>query len=283
MSASVEPIQSHSHDEARAFLRAHDESSQFLINNLREHGEKLTAHPNSANFKLVRAPEGVVAVFALTRRGNLLAQSNDDFSELILDACRAEPLRLRGFIGDWKSIEPIWLRFQRENPDFKPTYQSKDILYSRSLAANDPFLRRDPRVRFLDERDYDQWALFSRDYLNELSLPEDLTSEERRHQFQTQIKEKIWWGLFDGTEMLSRAALNSKGETIGQVGGVFTPRQLRQKGYAKATMLHMLKDCLELHGHEKNVLFTGVEDVAAQKLYESIGYARFGHFALILS
>ena len=47
-------------------------------------------------------------------------------------------------------------------------------------------------------------------------------------------------------------------------------------------MSHLLKDCRDLHGHNKNILFTGEADIAAQKLYESLGYKRIGSFALIL-
>jgi len=91
-----------------------------------------------------------------------------------------------------------------------------------------------------------------------------------------------WWGLFIDGEMISRTALNSNGEKIGQVGGVFTPKSKRQKGYAKVTMLHMLRDCRDLHGHTKSILFTAETDYPAQKLYEAIGYQRIGSFALIL-
>ena len=73
--------------------------------------------------------------------------------------------------------------------------------------------------------------------------------------------------------MLSRAGLNSKGRTIGsQVGGGFALPQYRQQGLSKAIMFHILKDCRDRHGHTKNILFTGEENIPAQKLYESMGY-----------
>jgi len=39
--------------EARSYLSSHEETTQFLLNNLREHGPELTSHSNSGNFKLV--------------------------------------------------------------------------------------------------------------------------------------------------------------------------------------------------------------------------------------
>lgn len=118
------------------------------------------------------------------------------------DICLTEPFPIKGFIGAWPVLAPIFEKFCAENPQFK---------------------------------------------LNSI------------------------------------AGLNSKSDEIGQVGGVFTPKEKRKHGYAKATMLHLLKDCRDFHGHAKSILFTGETDLPAQKLYESIGYERIGHFALILS
>lgn len=118
---------------------------------------------------------------------------------------------------------------------------------------------------------------------DELLLSEESSPAKKRAEFNSQVAERVWWGLFDGMSLLSMASLNSKGESIGQVGGVFTPNGLRQQGFSKAVMFHLLKDCRDLHGHTKSILFTGEENLAPQRLYESMGYQKIGYFALILS
>jgi len=279
---TVESVSKDTLFEVERYLASHEATSQFLINNFTEHGLSLTDHPNSGNFKLIRSGGKVAAVFCLVRRGNLVVQSDRDFSDLIISSCKNEPIPLCGFIGGWESVKPIWARFKAANPDYKPNHESKEILYSRELRSDDTNLCHNRSVRFLNGADFDQWVDFSNAYMSELSLPDDLTAEQTRSNFLGQVKDKICWGLFSGQEMLSRVALNSKGKTIGQVGGVFTPQRHRQKGFAKAIMFHMLKDCRDLHGHKKNILFTGESDIPAQKLYESMGYQRIGFFALIL-
>lgn len=269
--------------EARAFLEAHEESAQFLLNGLALHGPRITEHPNSGNFKLIRGGGGVEGVFCLARRGNLLVQANGDHSELILRACEAEAVPIRGFIGHWDSVEPVRRAFQRVHPEFRPTFDSKEILYALPLRPDSAQVRHDPRARFLVAADFPQWLALAKAYLEELRLPDDLSAEEKRRAFLEQVDQRCWWGLFAGGELVARTALNSKGSALGQVGGVFTPRQHRQKGYAKATMLHMLKDCRDVHGHRKSILFTGETDFPAQRLYESLGYGRAGSFALVLS
>lgn len=278
----VEMLSTQNIEEAKSYLLRHEETSQFLINNLNSYGATLTDHHNSGNYRIVRENDLISGVFCLTRRGNLIVQSDGDFSEIILRACESEPVQLRGFIGDWESVEPVWNRFKLANSDYKPSYESKEILYSYELRKTDSKLVHDPRVRLVERSDYTQWREHSDAYMSELHLPNELTDDQARRSFDEQIDEKSWWGLFDGKQLLSRAALNSKGDKVGQVGGVFTPKRYRQKGYAKATMFHMLTDCRDLHGHSKSILFTGETDVPAQKLYESMGYQRIGYFAVIL-
>jgi predicted GNAT family acetyltransferase len=171
---------------------------------------------------------------------------------------------------------------RHEDSAHKPSYESRDILYSYRLRPDDPKLVHDERVRLVEEADFDQWLAFSAGYLTELGLPDDATTERQRETFLQSVRDRLEWGLFSGKTLMSRTGLNSKGTTVGQVGGVFTPKPYRQRGYAKATMFHMLKDCRDLHGHRKSVLFTGEEDIPAQRLYESMGYARIGAFLLIL-
>lgn len=278
----IELIKQEQINDVMAFLGKHEESAQFLINNLRTHGPVLTDHHNSGNFKTLRQDGKIVSVFCLTRRGNLIIQSTHHDAEAVLKSCLEEQVPLKGFIGDWDSVKPVYDLFRKKFPNYNPSYESKEILYTYSLSDSDSKLKHDPRVRFLESTDFPQWLNFSRDYLAELALPDELTEEQKRQDFASQITNQIWWGLFEGDKLLSRVALNSKGESIGQVGGVFTPKELRQRGYAKAAMFHMLKDCRDMHGHVKNILFTGETDYPAQRLYESMGYRRVGYFALIL-
>ena len=145
---------------------------------------------------------------------------------------------LKGFIGDWQSIEPIVSEFKKKNISFKPSYSSREILFSYELKTNDLNLKHDPRVRLLSATEFEKWNEANTEYMRELHLPDELTLEQKASSFK--------------------------------------------KGFAKACMFHMLRDCVERFKHRKNILFTGEEDTAAIKLYESMGYRRIGFFALVL-
>jgi GNAT superfamily N-acetyltransferase len=269
--------------ECTAFLKENEETAQFLINNLREFGPSLTDHHNSGNFRLVMIGDEIKGVFCLTRRGNLLVQSEVNCPEAVLKSLRADPISLKGFVGDWQSIEPVLNLYRQMHPDYQPTYESKEILYSFALPASGAALVHDARVRFLGERDFPQWLAYTKAYLAELSIPDELSDEQKRSDFESRVQNRVWWGLFEGGTLLSMAALNSHSESVGQVGGVYTSPVHRQKGLGKAVMAHMLKDCRDVHHHAKSIFFTGETDIPAQKLYESLGYKRIGSFALVLS
>lgn len=280
---SIRQIEDANESDALHFLNQYEETSQFLINNMKAYGPVLTEHHNSGNFKVVVKDQSIIGVFCLTRRGNLLIQSSEVLpAKLIIEDCETEEHSVRGFIGDWASVEPIYDLYKKQNSNYQPTYFSKEFLYRLELNSDDKSLIHDPRVRFLQESDFEQWVVQSEAYNEELNIPSDLTRDQMRIDFRQKVKERVWWGMFVDGKLLSRSALNSNGDGIGQVGGVFTPKDLRKSGYAKATMLHMLRDCIEVHGHKKSILFTGETDIPAQRLYESIGYERIGDFALIL-
>ena len=268
--------------EAELFLEKHENTSQFLINNLKEHGPNLTDHHNSGNFKVIFQGDLIKAVFCLSRRGNLIVQSDDDYSEMIIKDCENEEISLKGFIGERDSIEPVYKYFQKIKPCYKPIYESQEILYSYELKLNDSYLVYDQRVRLLNKSDFNQWIEQDKAYMHELNIPDDLELKQKKVDFTRRVLNQSLWGMFDNSILVSQVGLNSKGERIGQIGGVFTPLNFRRKGYAKITMSHVLKDCRDLHGHNKNILFTGQTDIPAQKLYESIGYRQVALFALIL-
>jgi GNAT superfamily N-acetyltransferase len=285
MNITVEAVAPYNLTEAKDYLKSREETSQFLINNLLTFGYTLTDHPNSGNYKLIREGGAVKGVFCLFRRGNLIAQTEKNFCELILGACKEESVALKGFIGGWETMGPIWERVHEANPTFVPTYNSKEILYRYMLAKDDPKLVHGTLVRAVTEHDFEHWYEMSKLYYTELGLPlqEIGDKEHERKEFALRARGNIYWGMFHGNKLISRAALNSKTDGVGQVGAVFTLPEFRKKGLSKRTMFHMLKDCRDLHGHKKSILFTGQVDHPAQALYESMGYERIGHFALILA
>jgi len=276
-------------ERVRAFLEHHADSSLFLLSTLAALGPRLGEHPNSGNYQLVEEAGEVVAVFCLTRRGNLLVQAGGraDLAAAIFAACAAEPVELRGVVGEWDTARALWGLLSAQ-PSLEPTHYLKDVLYRLRLLADhdagvvahhaDTFT-----VRALDERDFVQWERLNSAYHEELHLPLHATREQRHADYRARVRSGLWWGAFDDcSELTSIAALNATYGSLGQVGGVYTRRQDRRKNLARSVLRKLISDSHVRLGFNRLVLFTGEDNLAARALYESLGFEAVGAFGLLL-
>lgn len=270
--------------DAIKFLLRHEETSQFMLSNYRAHGPKLTEHPNSGNFYCLQDGKTVLGVFVLTRRGILLgttekSQFSDDIAKFVVNS----PINLVSANGEWNLMSQVWDKLLSLNPTIKPGNISKETLYRYQLTAQDTKIKSSEKVRFLNFNDYVQWKMVRQAYMEELGMQEGLTKDERRRQFKTTCDHRHWWGLFDGTVLTSIVGLNASTENVGQVGGMFTILKSRQRGMAKETMLHLMKDARDIHKLNRLILFTGDDNFGAQVLYQHLGFKEVGYYGLFQS
>jgi RimJ/RimL family protein N-acetyltransferase len=265
----------------REFLEAHVETSLFLLGNLAELGTRLGKHLNSGNFRVLCEAEAIVAVFCLTRRGNLLLQTGgrEDLGASILGACRAEPMPVQGVIGEWRATQSVW-QLLCADPGFAPGVAPREVFYGRDLPFA-PDATSTLRVRSLLADDFDQWNLVNAAYSAEVHLPVQGTREERHAMFSSQADRGYWWGYFDGGELIATASLNASYGRLGQVGGVYTRPGYRGRGLARLTLEKAMHDAWQRHRLERLILFTGEHNRAARALYESLGFVARGHFGLL--
>lgn len=279
---SIETAKESSLQDAIAFLRKHEDFSLFLLGNLEAHGHKLTAAPNSGNFKLVRCGGKIVAVFCLTRRGNLVVQSETSDMLLIkkiLIACQEEDLPILGLLGPWDFCQSLWNLFREKNIILYDTFISKEILYSLDLSER--ILSDEPHVRGLLPSDYLQWKPLRIEYLKEEGLPNDLSEEQNYALFLEKVERKISWGYFLEGRLVAMAEFNAKAMDLGQVGGVYTNPSHRKKGFAQSVMRQLITDARNVHQIRKLIIFTGESNSPARRLYESLGVHPVGYYALM--
>jgi predicted GNAT family acetyltransferase len=267
---------------AEAFLRQTEEQNLFLLGNLARHGPQLTDHPNSANFKVVLKGEEVVAVFALTKRGNLLlATLHSPPTSHILDSCAQEKIPVLGLIGPAHGVLPAWKEICRRSPQTRVKYESLEEMYRLDLSGKDFSDFASPACRPMEEGDFSLWLRLLNQFLAEEGLPDDLSDEQRRVTFSEKVKNRELWGFFENGQLLSMAAVNAKVRTMIQLGGVFTLTQKRRQGLSKACISALLQHFSQ-EGIEKVVLFTGKQNSAARELYEALGFESIGDYALFL-
>lgn len=266
----------------RAFLEAHSDTSLFLLSGLRENGPRVGESMNSGNFKCLMDGSEVAAVFCLTLRGNLLLETGGrtDVAEPIVAALAEEAVTLQGVLGEWHSALSTW-DLLVESRVIVEEYRSREQLYSLVLTPRVPRAFDAAPVRLLRADDFDQWIDLNTAYQQEEGLPVQGTREQRRASFDEQTRGRRYWGYFDAERLVATVCLNAVCGDVGQVGGVYTIPERRRQGLARRAMLSLMAECVELHELKKLVLFTGPKNVAAQHLYESLGFHHIGEYALL--
>ncbi len=267
--------------QAVALLRAHEESSLFLLNNL-QHGLRPTEAANSGNVYGIFDSAALSAVFMLTRRGVLLLQSDRsrDFTREILDQLARDPFTLAGVLADHALAAPVWTEMKRRAPGLRASFESKEILFRKKLAPEHFESPAGVETRTIEARDYEPWRRCRLAYLEEEGLKQDLTEAQLKDSFLKLVEERGCWVLFREGLLLATAALNARFDSVGQVGGVYTVPKARAQRLSTQVMRRMMEDCQKIHAIEKLILFTGEQNRAAQRLYDGLGFARIGHFGM---
>lgn len=264
-------------------LNTYKESSMFLLSNLKTYGSKLTDASYSANFKCLIQNNKVVAVFALTRIGSLLIQTdrNVDYSTIIVDECLKEPIPLRGIIGDYKLAKQILDVAKNEIQSFEKTADKKSILF-QLIVSNLPYIESNLCIRYLKSSDYAEWSSAYKDFSSTLNLITDKNedSSSRYKRFLDGVKCNYLFGLFVNNKLAAIASFIVCYDKIGQIGSVFTIPEMRKQGLAKELIYQIALDGkINKHLHEV-ILFTSEDNYPAIKLYEGLDFKRIGYFGL---
>lgn len=88
-----------------------------------------------------------------------------------------------------------------------------------------------------------------------------------------------FWSAWDGALLLGCGALRELEPGHGEIKSMRTPQALRRRGAGRAILAHILQ-VARARGYQRLSLETGALDafIAAQKLYESFGFAYCGPF-----
>ena len=283
----IRRVRSEDLERVCSFLEAHVGTSMFLLSNLAIFGPHLGENRFSGNYHLAEENGRIVAVFCLTRRGNLLVQAGGrtDLAEPILAACEAEPMEVCGVVGEWPVAAAVW-DLLLADPRFQPTQAAKDVLYGVSLAHRVSAPAAPPpaglTLRPLDADDFEQWERLNTAYLAEMNMPRPVVDAAHQAEFASRCRARWWWGAFVGPQLAATVALNAAYGVVGQVGGVYTRPADRKKGFARAALGQLMEACRTQHRFEKLILFTGEDNLAARRLYESLGFEAAGAFGLLL-
>jgi GNAT superfamily N-acetyltransferase len=264
-----------------AFLLRHADFSMFLRSNSRATGLVYEGKPLQAEYVAAFDGGAIVAVAAHCWNNVLLVQAPVDVAAVARAAVAQSGRPVAGLSGPASQVAAARSALgldRRPAPKFGReelfALDLNDLVVPASLGDGRWTCRR-PRS---DELEFlIDWRV---DFAREaLQFPDSPTLRSECEQELRLVYERgSNWVLEDGG-LVSYSAFNARLPDIVQIGGVWTPRELRGRGYGRAVVAGSLLEVRET-GVRRAVLFAERED--AKRAYLGIGFRVVGEYGLVL-
>jgi RimJ/RimL family protein N-acetyltransferase len=271
-----------------AFLQKYTATSMFLRSNARDAG--LDDRGGIFQASYLGAFEGgeLVGMIAHCWNGRVLMQSPDlgvleKLYRALLDLPTLPQRGINGACGDYRQVRALMGRLE---PDARSVQMdTRETLFGLDLTqlTNSDLLQRGETIcRRIEEPDLATLLAWRFDYGVEAlqAARESIKAEEEAAFLRSQLENGHGFVLADARsgQLLATAAFNAALPDIVQVGGVWTPPELRGRGYARAVVTGQLL-IARRDGVTDALLFA--DNPAAIRVYEAIGFRRIGDFGMI--
>ena len=262
--------------EIDRFLSRHIQTSMFPLANLRDHGLRGS---NSRSMNIWMLGDVPRAIFAITNEGMVLPQCPECSDEELMAAIQLiRGHKLFGAAGKASQVRRImrlagWedrsATLNSDEPGF--TLDLSQLVLPDIAGANliplgdfDLSIAESWRARYLTEAmDFDQTR----------------AREQSKIDIAAYVDRDSHRALLVDGHPVAMTGFNARLPEVVQIGGVYTPPELRGRGYARlAVALHLVE--ARSAGAGRAVLFAASD--AAARAYIAIGFKPAGHYSLIL-
>lgn len=259
-----------------AFLRAHIQSSMFFLSNLKEHG----LHGSEERAMRIWAlDDGRKGLFALSNGGMILMQApHATDADWLAAAELCKGRALIGCLGEGAQVAaflPVAGLDQRKMSlnEQEPGYRLDLAQMAVPDCGGFSLVPLDAQYRDLAI----EWRSV---YHGEvLGTPADKRGEVSARDIAGYIERDSHRILLRDGEPVAMTGFNATLPDTVQIGGVYTPSELRGQGLARrALALHLVE--ARDKGVALAILFAANE--AAARAYEALGFQRNGTFSLML-
>jgi GNAT superfamily N-acetyltransferase len=276
----IEPLRPGNEAELDAFLAQHADSAMFLRGNLRVSGLVDRGEPMQATYVAARQGGSIVAVAASCWNGRVLVEGEPHAcAEAARAAVATSGRPVAGMSGPWTQV--VAARAALGLADRRARLDSRERLYALSLAAlRVPPARPGEGCRRVEAGDVPELARWRAEFEVEALGAERSAAHEQATVASFRPAASQWVYTVD-ERRVATCLFNAELPDSVQVGGVFTPAELRGKGYARAVVAGSLAEA-RAAGVKRATLFTPQDNPAAHRAYEAIGFAAIGEYALIL-
>jgi RimJ/RimL family protein N-acetyltransferase len=267
-----------------AFLLPQVETSMFLIGNMRAAGLVDGGEPLQGTYVGAFQDEALIAVVAHYWNGNLVLQAPVHLGELWRLAAALSHRPVEGLIGPPDQVQAVSDELVLQPHEVQLDETEK--LYSLDLSALQVPNQLQTGCwtgRRATSEDLDLLSRWRADYSIETLGADDTPElvEESRAAIARAVDRRTIWVLQDAARTVSTSAFNTAIDEAVQVGGVWTPPALRNRGYGRAVVAASLLDA-RAEGASMAILFTGKDNAPAQRAYEALSFRLVGAYRIVL-
>ncbi|MEM8731924.1 MAG: GNAT family N-acetyltransferase [Pseudomonadota bacterium] len=271
------------------FLATYAETSMFLRSNLASHGLHEMRHPHGTRFWVFGSdsekpdpaapdsPAALSGVFGATNGGFLMLQAPGIDPRVFVDWAAALKGHLfRGITGDDPQVRRALAALRLRSDLFRTNHA--EPLYRLELDRLDA---PEETMRPALPEDHAMLTDWYTNYLIDTGLTDDLTEarEEGAARAVAAAKPGAERLLIENGRPVAAASINAQVEDMVQLGGVFVPKQARNKGLARRVTAARLAEARKA-GARVAILFAN--NAAAARAYEAIGFRRIGAYRVAL-
>ena len=278
-------LQPSDQDALEDFLGPHLESSMLLLSNSRRAGLVDRRQYFEGTYFAAFEDGRIVGVAAHYWIENLVLQSPPEHLEALLASATSAAIRpLRGLLGPGEQIARAKEILRLTDDEIQ--IDDREGLYSvklDELIVPEALATGQLRGRRIERRDLEREAAWRLAYCLEAIKAEDTPElrERCRNEMEGSCERGDTWVLEHGGEPVASTSFNARLDEAVQVGGVWTPPELRSRGYARAAVAASLLDA-RAEAVERAILFTGDDNTAAIKAYLALGFRLIGDYRIIL-
>lgn len=267
------------------FLLKHLASSAMLLSNVRKGGLVDQGRERQATYCAAFRDSQIIGVAALCWNGQLLVQAPEMLEPIVrtLVAVRRRPIE--GVVGP--ELQVARVARVLDLPTGKAPgvlIDSHEYLYSldlNSMPLPEPLHHSSFKVRRVEPRDVPVLT----DWMVEFNL-----EAMNRHLSRAEVEANLLrrdeerdnrWVLESEQGLLATSGFNAATAEVVQVGGVYTPPELRGRKFARSVVAGSLLEA-KASGVPLCVLFTAWDNVPAQRAYDALNFQRVGEYRLLL-
>lgn len=208
--------------------------------------------------------------------GTALDVRNDEaYPGLAREASRLS-LRPRHIVGSEDVTVPFWSSYERFAP--RVIWTRREPVYVVRGAQLQAQPAPDGRLEVASERDLEAVLENSAEQHRE-DLKDDrhgADPEGFRDRHRIELRVGRWWVLRERGRIVFQAHVGAESSHVVQIGGVFTPPDLRNRGYATRGVRALVS--ILLARRPAVSLFCDEKNAPARRVYENLGFRALMHY-----